>query len=134
MIVFLACTKSKAEKPCKAQEMYKGELFKKSLKYAQGLKPRVIYILSAKYGLLELDDPIEPYEKTLNNASKHERKVWSYMEYKQLKDKGIDFNEEVVFLAGENYRQYLKQLFPKAKMPLQGLSIGRQLQYYKEHQ
>lgn len=134
MIIFLACTKSKADKPCKAQEMYKGELFKKSLVYAIKQKPRVIYILSAKYGLLELDDEISPYEKTLNGASKHERKLWSYMVYKQLQEKGIDFNEEVIFLAGENYRQYLKRLFPRATIPLQGLSIGRQLQYFKNRE
>ena len=134
MIVFLACTKSKADKACKAQDMYQGELFNKSLRYARRLQPKAIYILSAKYGLLELDDPIEPYEQTLNGASKQTRKQWSYKVYKQLLAKGIDFNEEAVFLAGENYRQYLKQLFKNVSIPLQGLSIGRQLQYYKDRE
>jgi len=134
MIIFLACTKSKANKPCKAREMYQGELFKKSLRYAQRLNPRKIYVLSAKYGLLELDDQIEPYEKTLNGATKKERQQWSGMVYKQLQKKGVDFNEEAIFLAGENYRYFLKQLFTKASMPLKGLSIGRQLQYYKQRE
>lgn len=134
MIIFLACTKSKAQKPCKARDMYQGELFKKSLAYAKRMKPTTIYILSAKYGLLELDDQIEPYEQTLNGASKQERKQWSYKVYKQLQAKNVNFQDDIIFLAGENYRQYLKQLFPKATMPLQGLSIGRQLQYYKQRE
>ena len=134
MIIFLACTKSKADKPCKAMEMYQGELFKKSLRYAQKINPRKIYILSAKYGLLELDDNIEPYEQTLNGASKQKRKQWAYMVYRQLQEKGISFDEEAIFLAGENYRYYLIQLFTKAQAPLKGLSIGRQLQYYKQRE
>ena len=134
MIVFLACTKRKADRPCQAKDMYQGDLFKKSLRYAQRLNPQKIYILSAKYGLLELDDQIEPYEKTLNSASKQERKQWSYMVYKQLQNKGTDFNEETIFLSGENYRHFLKQLFSNATMPLKGLGIGRQLQYYKQRE
>ena len=52
MIVFLSCGKTKAKHTCKASEMYQGDLFKKSFEYAKKLKPRKIYILSAKYKLL----------------------------------------------------------------------------------
>lgn len=52
-----------------AKDMYVSDLFKKSLEYARRLNPAKIYILSAKYGLLELDDMIEPYEITLNEMS-----------------------------------------------------------------
>ena len=84
MIVFLSCGKTKADTTCKADEMYKGELFKKSFGYAKSLNPRKIYILSAKYKVLELDDVISPYELTLNKMNKQQQKRWAYDCYMQL--------------------------------------------------
>ena len=84
MIVFLSCVKTKQNVKCKAEEMYTSDLFLKSLQYAKSLKPRKIYILSALYGLLELHDEIEPYNKTLVGASDKECKQWAYKVYKQM--------------------------------------------------
>lgn len=132
MIVFLSCSKTKSSCTCKATEMYQGDLFKKSLEYAKKLKPRKIYILSAKYKVLELEDIISPYNLTLNTMSKHQQKKWAYDCFLQLKAKGQDFNEEAIFLCGENYRKYLLQLFKNSKAPLQGVSFGNQLKFYKK--
>jgi len=41
-------------------------------------------------------------------------------------------NDEFIFLAGERYRKYLLPHIRNYKVPLQGLSIGRQLQYLKK--
>lgn len=133
MIVFLSCGKTKANHTCKAQEMYQGDLFKKSFEYAKKLKPRKIYILSAKYKLLELEDIISPYELTLNEMSKKQQKKWAYDVYLQLKEKGQSFEEEAIFLCGDNYRKYLLQVFKNAKAPLQGVSFGNQLKFYKQN-
>lgn len=130
MIVFLSCVKQKNNKPCAAKDMYRSALFIKSYKYAQTLNPRKIYILSAKYKVLELDDTIEPYNLTLNNMNKTQQKQWAYDCYKALQKKGVDFNEEVVFLCGENYRKYLSQCFKNVKCPIKNLGLGRQLAFY----
>ena len=76
MIVFLSYVKSKRDSPCAARDMYTSDLFQKSLAYAMQLKPRKVYILSAKYGLLELDDQIEPYNQTLNKMNEEKKKEW----------------------------------------------------------
>ena len=131
MIVFLSCVKLKQNKRCRAEELYTSDLFVKSLTYAKSLKPNKIFILSAKYGVLELYDVIEPYEKTLNNASEKERKLWAIKCYKQLQEKGVNFNEQAVFLCGQNYRKYLMTKFPNATAPLSNLGIGKQLAFYK---
>ena len=56
MIVFISCVKNKNDYPCAARDMYISDLFKKSLVYAEQLtESTTVYILSAKYGLLELD-------------------------------------------------------------------------------
>ena len=133
MIVFLSCVKSKQKRQCEAQEMYVSDLFVKSLNYAKSLKPRKIFILSAKYGLLELSDVITPYELTLNSMTERQRKVWAYKVIQQCQAKNIDFDEPALFLCGANYRKYVMTKFKNAEAPLKNLGIGRQLKFYKEN-
>lgn len=130
---FLSCGKTKADHKCRADEMYKGDLFKKSYEYALSLNPSHIYILSAKYGVLETGDIISPYNLTLNNMDKKSQKIWAYKCYMKLKEKNCDFSEEAVFLCGDNYRKYLSQMFKNPVFPLKGISFGNQLKFYKEN-
>lgn len=116
MIAFVGCVKSKKDHPCKAEEMYTSDLFKKSLRYAK--KADKVYILSAKYGLLKLDEVISPYQETLNTKTKEQQKKWAYKVYLQLKQEHIDFKETAIFLCGENYRRYLMQLFQNSFCPI----------------
>lgn len=102
-----------------------------NLAFAHSLHPDKIFILSAKYGLVDLEQELEPYEQTLNMMSSHEIKNWAEKVKEQMRGK-INFEkDEIVFLAGEKYRKYLLPLFNKTDVPLQGLSIGKQLQYLK---
>ena len=114
-------------------------LFKKELIYAKTLTDsNNIYILSAKYGLLNLEDIIEPYDYTLNGQSISVIKKWATMVFEQLEQVIDSSNVEIVFLAGNNYR---KQLIPLLRdkfvnahitIPTEGMGIGVQLKYYKE--
>lgn len=133
MIVFLSCVKSKQNKKCAAKDMYVSDLFKKSYEYAKQLNPRKIYILSAKYGLLELEDIIEPYELTLNAMTEKQQKLWAYKVIKQCRQKNIEFSEKAIFLCGKNYRKYIINKFNTANAPLKNMGIGRQLQFYKQN-
>lgn len=123
MIIFLQCVGMKKQHSCKAQDMYTSPFFKKSLKYAKQLKPDKILILSAKYGVLTLNQTISPYNKTLKEMSKHKQKVWSIMVVKQLKKMDINFNEKTIFLAGKQYIQYLTPYFKNKETPFQ--KIGK---------
>ena len=131
MIVFISCVKQKRGVSCAARDMYTSDLFKKSLAYAKQLRPRKVYILSAKYGLLELDDLIKPYNQTLNEISEDKRKAWAYKVCKQCEAKGISYDEEAVFLSENNYRKYLMQKFRNSTAPLCDKKIGEQLSFYK---
>ena len=131
MIVFIGCVKSKKNKTTEAEELYDSDFFKKNLNYAKSLNPRKIYILSALYGVLELNDIVSPYEKTLNNMSSIEKKKWADICLNQLKEKKVNFDEPVIFLAGENYRMHLKKEFKNYSEPLKGLGIGKQLSFLK---
>lgn len=102
-----------------------------SLAFAQSFNPKKIFILSAKYGLLDSRQVIDPYEQTLNKMSLDEVKRWAESVKKQLSSK-VDFKkDEAIFLAGERYRRHLLPLFLKSNVPLEGMGIGKQLQYLK---
>ena len=57
MIALIGCVKSKNKGIHKACELYNSPLFKYQLEYAKR-KTDKIYILSAKHGVLKLDDEI----------------------------------------------------------------------------
>jgi len=133
MQVFISCVKSKKNHKTTAEKMYTSSLFKGSLAYAKKLTNREnIYILSAKYGVLRLDDEIYPYEKTLKTMTEKEKKKWAYMCYKQLTKMNVDFDKKTVFLCGKEYRKYLIQLFSDTEVPLKNMGLGKQLKFYKE--
>jgi len=132
-IVLISCVSKKLNKKSKAKELYQSTLFHYNLNYAKSLNPDKIFILSAKYGLLDLEQEIEPYDKTLNNMSSKETKEWADKVLVQLK-KSADLNkEEFIFLAGNNYRKFLTPYIRNYKIPMKGLGIGKQLKFLKEH-
>ncbi|HRZ29264.1 MAG TPA: hypothetical protein P5052_00390 [Candidatus Paceibacterota bacterium] len=130
-IVLISCASKKLNHKAKAKDLYISPLFKLNLIFAKTFKPNKIFILSAKYGLVNLNQQIETYNKTLNTMKNNEIKVWAGKVKKQMKRK-IDFNKDkIIFLAGIKYRKYLINEFKNCSIPLEGLSIGKQLQYLK---
>lgn len=121
----------KREERCKAKDIYISPLFKKALAYTLAHYDKV-FILSAKYGLLDLDDIIEPYDLTLNTMNKKQRKQWAYKVYYQIQER-IGFSHEWYFYAGGKYREYLQQVLKPSYAPLKHLGIGKQLAFYKKN-
>ena len=127
-IVLISCVSQKRAYRSKAKDMNISTLFKKNLAYARRLKPDAIYILSAKYGLLDLETEIDPYNHSLNTMSAGERRSWSDKVIKQLKQVANLQEDHFIFLAGINYRKYLLPHLRSYEIPLEGLTIGKQLQ------
>ena len=128
-VVLISCGKTKHHSPTRAADLYRGSLFIKSLAYAKSLKPKNIYILSAKYGLLNLDDHVEPYEMTLNNMRHSARNDWAHKVLVSLGEKTDLASDHFIFLAGLNYRQCLEQSMKNSSAPLEGLRFGKQLSW-----
>jgi cytoplasmic iron level regulating protein YaaA (DUF328/UPF0246 family) len=113
--------------------MYTSTLFQGMYAYAKKQKPKSIFILSAKYGLLQPRDIIEPYEKTLNNMGEQERKRWAENVLSELKIHTNIEEDHFIFLAGTSYRKYILPHLKHFSIPMQGLPFGKQLQWLKEH-
>lgn len=124
MIVFLSCVAEKNDHRCAAKDLYISPLFQKSYAYAQQLNPDHIYILSAKYYLLELDDVISPYNLTLKDMDAESKHIWADKVVEKMKEKSIDFNEDVVFLTGTVYYEYLLDYFPNHRLPFAEAELG----------
>lgn len=133
-VVLISCVSKKLSHSAKARELYISPLFKYNLDYAQTLNPDKIFILSAKYGLVDLEQEIEPYNETLNQKSNEEIKLWADKVLKQLKEFVNLKEDNIIFLAGENYRKFLIPEINNYEIPLKGLGIGKQLGYLKKQQ
>lgn len=125
-IAFISCSKTKKKKSCPAKEMYQGTLFKKTLTYTFP-KFKSIFILSAKYGLLDLETIIDPYELTLKTFSKKEKQKWANDIRKQIESKKIQ--TPIIVFAGKDYTEYLMDLFV---CPLKGIPLGCQLKWFND--
>ena len=112
-IALIGCSKSKKGKntPNKyflARDIYTGKNFLKSV--SEGVKYfgcDDFYILSAKYGLLEKDEKIAWYDKSLYEMSTAHRKQWARKVLDNLLSKYDLENTEFVIFAGSLYSKYL---------------------------
>lgn len=66
-LVIVPCGGAKLGRPAIAEQLYIGSFHRLTMRAAQALTSRErIRILSGRYGLLELDDVVEPYDQRIN--------------------------------------------------------------------
>jgi cytoplasmic iron level regulating protein YaaA (DUF328/UPF0246 family) len=136
-IALLGCTKLKQKYQCDAGEMYTASpLFRTIKRYISKFDYDQWFILSAKYGLLKPTDEISPYDESLYDKSKTEYNQWVKTVIKQL-DEIITEDVVVDFYCGKKYRDglipHLTRKGIKYHIPLEGMGIGQQLKFLKEH-
>ncbi len=130
-VVLIACASKKKDKADKAKYLYQSSLFQGSWRYAESLKPQKIFILSARHGLLRPDEVISPYDESLSNKKAAALKIWADKVLKKLRYEVNLDEDEIIFLSGINYRKHLIPYIKNYNIPLEGLGIGKQLQFLK---
>lgn len=126
-IALVSCSKSKQKYPCLAAEMYSpSHLFSLSYAYAKKAADKV-FILSAKYGLLEENDRISPYEFTLKQLPYNRRVDWAQYVLKQLRPKCDIENDEFIILTGKDYYETILPELKHYSLPLENLSMGQRM-------
>jgi hypothetical protein len=130
-IALVACVSKKNKRPMEARDLYISDWFKKASVYAETISEKW-YILSAKYGLVDPNAIIEPYNETLNNMPVSERRTWSLRVMQDLRPQ-LDIGDHIVILAGMKYREFLVEPLRSAgcqvDIPMEGLRIGEQLSW-----
>jgi hypothetical protein len=135
-IGLVACGKTKLDREAHASEMYISALFRKASAYAAETYDRW-YILSAKHHLLEPGQMIVPYELSLKGLGVAQRKAWAMEVCGQVRKQFPPDQAprpEFYLHAGADYREFLIGCLRSngylAHVPLVGLGIGKQFQWY----
>lgn len=119
--------------PVKARDAYIGALSKKAIMFAERFCSDSWAILSAKYGFLKPDDIIPgPYNVTFKKKSSAPISIDELM--KQAREKGLYRYEVIVVLAGKEYVNIVKRVFPNKKIVelLKNLRYGEKLRKLNE--
>ena len=115
--------------PACAKDLYDSPWFRKARACVEAIGCPW-YILSEKYGLIEPNATIEPYEKTLKTMRKSERCEWAFGVMKDL-DPILAGVKSMTILAGERYREFLEPELRRrgitVHVPMRGMGIGEQL-------
>ncbi|ABC83048.1 hypothetical protein Adeh_3280 [Anaeromyxobacter dehalogenans 2CP-C] len=132
VLALLSCTKKKAPVPCAAADLYApSSFFRKAYALARRVA-RDTFILSAKHGLVHPGDVIAPYEQTLADSGRAERRAWALGVHRQLIAR-TEYREArtILWFAGDAYRQDLMPLVmgdgKRCVVPMERLAQGEQL-------
>lgn len=130
-VYLVSCVSVKRNIKAAAADLYTSSWFKKARAYTEE-RADAWFILSAKYGLLNPETLIEPYEKTLNTMPKKERLEWAEYVLRAILDNTAQ-GDHIVFLAGSRYREFLAtklcHLGYTVEVPLANMGIGQQLSW-----
>lgn len=125
----VGCASAKLHRQAPARELYTSSLFRKAFAYAE-LTCDLVFVLSAKHGLVHPDTVLEPYDVKLGTNARTSPTIadWSAKVNRQLEDALADVEHPLlVTLAGQQYRTFLYRSAWPHEVPMRGLGIGEQL-------
>lgn len=133
-VILVGCVKSKRATAAAAKDLYTSTLFTKERAYAER-STVPWYILSAKYGLIEPDEWLEPYEMYLPQTTRSYRHSWGAHVAQQLEGREGPLSQKLVEIhAGAAYVDALlpplTSLGAIVTQPLEGLRMGERLAWY----
>lgn len=82
-------------------------------------------------GSLNYRKQVAPYDETLNAKGVSEIQRWSARVAEQLAAHADLDRDRFSFLAGRKYREHLLPFLKNTDVPMEGLPIGKQLQFLK---
>ena len=139
MIVVISCGAKKATTAQPAIDLYQGAFFVAMRKWARSVtKDRIIYIMSAKYGLLPASKVVEPYNLRMGQAG------CVSVDTLQRQSRALHITyEQVIIVAGKTYLDIARQVWSDLYAPFTATprgvltpgmcGMGYQLQAMKQH-
>lgn len=130
-LYLVSCVGEKLAVCSPARDLYVSAWFEKARAFVEAAGGSW-FILSAKHGLVAPEEPIEPYDLTLNRMPADERRKWADGVFEQLVPR-LGGGRTVVFLAGKRYQEFLVDrlvsLGVRVDVPMQHMGIGQQLSW-----
>jgi hypothetical protein len=134
IVGLIGCAKHKATERCPARELYRGRLFQLALDYSLRAADET-FILSARHGLVTLDEELDPYDLSMHQLRLSERGFWATRVVNSLDAKLPDLDLDVLGLAGRAYLDLLAVSFAehgwRLHEPLRGLGVGARLSWLR---
>lgn len=128
-VVLIGCSSRKLSRSSPARELYASDLFRKSVRYAEG-RGWPFAILSALHGLVLPDQVLDPYDFKASKLRGDALRSWGLAVSQRLEDTFP--RATFVLLAGSLYRAAVEPLgTDRFSDPLKGLEIGERLQWLK---
>jgi hypothetical protein len=130
----VSCVSGKLAVAGRAREFYVSPWFLAVRRYVEATVDPW-YVLSAKYGLVTPTQVLAPYDETLNKMKIAERRAWASRVTTQM-DPLMPSGGTVAIFAGLRYREFLMDYLKRrwtVEVPMEGLRIGKQLQWLKNH-
>ena len=126
-MIFIGCGRLKRKGRCKARDLYTGVYFRTCLAFARSLEEDDrIFVLSAKYGVVALDQMVESYDLKLSDLSREELLKWK-RRVLQFVRREAEKGFSIEFVCGRVYSDGLpgKNLLPK-------VGIGKQMRFMRQ--
>ncbi|MEU3551268.1 DUF6884 domain-containing protein [Streptomyces longwoodensis] len=122
-VVVIPCSGPKLDHAAPAGQLYVGKLHTHARRTADALTAHggTVLVLSALHGFLPLDQVVEPYDHTWEDAGS--------VTVEELRAQATELGlteAEVVLLTPSRYTQRAAAVWPQASTPLAHLGIGRQ--------
>ena len=141
-VALIGCGKAKLDHEAPARELYTSNLFRLSVAWAER-HCDAWYVVSARYGLVEPDTVLRPYDYSLAEMRVSELEAWTSRVVSMLAHH--ERAARVVLLAGGRYRQlagtmrwsmhpavnFHRGAVAAVEEPLEGLGIGRRLHWLR---
>lgn len=137
-VVLVGCVKSKRQSGALARDLYTSDYFLKMRAYAEATGAPW-FILSAEHGLVDPGEWLEPYERYLTDTSREYRRVWGQKVAAQLERAmgslaGLVIDVHAGAAYVESMAGALHEHGAEVVDQLQGLSFGRRLSWYLQHE
>lgn len=132
-VVLVGCSQTKAPVASPARDLFTGPLFRKARARAErsGVP---WYVLSAKFGLLDPDEVVSPYDVYLGDRPAQYRTAWGRWVVAQLAERRPLDGVVVEVHAGRSYCEPLREALAEngalLEEPLTGLRQGERLAWY----
>lgn len=121
-IALISCTRRKKQALCSARELYSAsDRFARTLAYAENTANGYdqIYIISARYGLVELNQQLAPYNCDLLEFPPEDQRCWAGYIVQLLRWKGIDSACKVVVHADDLYGKLIMDALNDKGIPVE---------------